>query len=268
MARLKVEGDREIYYENHSGEGPPVLLIHGWGMSARCWDLNLPVLLDAGHRVVAYDHRGCGHSDKDFDDVSIAAIAEDAVALVSELGLERPVVAGWSMGGAVAVEVAQRLGENIRGMVLLGPASPRYVQGDGWDVGATPEELEVTVGALAANRPGFLHDLATGVFKGDPGKPMIDWTWSIFMEAAPNADAALGDLATVDHRELLPTLEMPVLVCSGPEDQVVAHDTAVQAAELLPNARLVEFTDSGHAPFLQETEKFHQELLDFLSELD
>lgn len=267
MARLEVEGEKSIYYEDYSGDGAPIVLVHGWGMSARCWDYNVPALRDAGHRVVALDHRACGSSDKDFDEVSISAIAGDVVELVGELGLDRPAIVGWSMGGAVTVEAAAKLGDGIRGMVLIGAASPRYTKTEGWDIGGDQETMDQTVEALRVNRANFLHDLSVGVFKEDPGAAVIEWTWNIFMQASCNADSALAGLADIDHRDLLPTLEVPALICAGPDDQVVAYETSVKAAEMLPNGRLVDFANSGHAPFIEEREKFDGELLGFLADL-
>src|SRR5215218_8000891 len=106
MSYLAVAKHRNVYFEDHAGRGLPVLLIHGWGMSCRVWDSTLAALHHAGHRVVTFDHRGCGLSDKDFDEVSIESLAADAVAIVRHLGIKRIAVNGWSLGGAVAVATA------------------------------------------------------------------------------------------------------------------------------------------------------------------
>jgi non-heme chloroperoxidase len=267
MGRLEVEKGKGIYFEDYAGEGRPVVLVHGWGMSLRAWDYNLPALRQAGHRVLATDHRGCGRSDKDFEDVSISAIASDVVALIRERDVEQPVIVGWSLGAAVSVEVAEQLGDRAAGLVLIGSPSPRYTQAESWEIGGTPEAMADTATALRTNRAGFLHDLTTGVFKNDPGPAVIEWMWSIFMETSPNADLTLIALGELDHRELLPTLQLPALLCVGTEDLVVVPETSTRAAEMLPNARLVEFEESGHAPFIEEQEKFERELLDFLGGL-
>jgi non-heme chloroperoxidase len=264
MGRLAVEGNKEIYFEDYAGEGRPLILVHGWGMSCRTWDYNLPALRAAGHRVVSLDHRACGHSDKDFEDVSIAAIASDVVALVEGLGLESPVIVAWSMGAAVAVEAAETLGDRLAGLALIGTPSPRYLQAADWEFGGTPEAMQETAAALASNRPGFLHDLTLGVFKEDPGPAVVEWMWSIFMETSPNADASLIALGDLDHRELMPTMELPALLCVGAADVIVDPRTSAKAAELLPNGRVVDFAESGHAPFIEEQEKFERELLEFL----
>lgn len=265
MAWLDAENGRHVYYEDYAGAGRPVVLVHGWGMSLRCWDYNLPALRQAGHRVVALDHRGCGKSDKDFEDVSLGAIAADVASLVRERGLDSPVIVGWSLGAAVAVEAVAELGDEAAGLALVGSPSPRYLQAEGWEIGGTPEAMAETETALRTNRAGFLHDLTVGVFKSDPGSAVIEWMWSIFMETSPNADATLVSLGELDHRELLPTLPLPVLLCHGPADVVVAHQTSARAAEMFPNAKLVDFAESGHAPFIEEQEKFERELLDFIA---
>ena len=91
----------QIYFEDHAGptaDSKVMLLIHGWGMSVRCWDPILPALRGAGLRIISFDHRGCGMSDKDFSDVSIESIATDAVALLDHLNISTAVVNGWSLG--------------------------------------------------------------------------------------------------------------------------------------------------------------------------
>ena len=122
MPYLITDDQRQIYFEHHLGQGAqrrlPVLLLHGWGMSTRVWDTTVPALLAAGHSVVAFDQRGCGQSDKDFRENTIAASARDAVALLKHLGIGKVVVNGWSLGGAVAVDAAGLLGANCAAVVL------------------------------------------------------------------------------------------------------------------------------------------------------
>ena len=87
MARLAVDGTKSIYFEDLGGAGRALIMVHGWGMDNRCWDGVILPLLAAGHRVITMDHRGCGRSDHDFADVSIAANAADIAQLVDHLGL-------------------------------------------------------------------------------------------------------------------------------------------------------------------------------------
>jgi non-heme chloroperoxidase len=267
MGRLEVESGKSIYFEDYAGEGRPLVLVHGWGMSCRAFDYNLAALRGAGHRVLALDHRACGHSDKDFDDVSIGAIAGDVAKLVRERGADDAVLIGWSLGAAVTVEAADLLGEKVAGMVLIGTPSPRYMQGDGWEFGATEEAMEESKAGLTTARADTLYAISQGVCKNDPGPQVLNWMWNIFMETSPNADQSLIALGDVDHRELLPNMQVPTLLTVGSGDVIVDPRTSHAAGDLLPNARVVVFEDSGHAPFLEEQAKWESETLAFIAGL-
>jgi non-heme chloroperoxidase len=266
VAYLEVEPGNSIYYEHYRGDGPPIVLVHGWGMSCRVWDVNLPALLDAGHEVVSLDHRCCGHSDKDFDVMSTEAVAGDVGKLIETVGLKNPIVLGWSFGAAVTAQVAVDLGSALRGIVLVGPPTPRYTQTEGFPHGGTAEVMEETLTALAQTRPEFLHALSEGVCHQDVGKNTIEWMWQIFMQTSPRADAALADLGAIDHREALLSVTIPVLICKGAHDAIVDPAIADRAGELLPNSHVLTFEDSGHAPFLEERQKFDTALLGFLAD--
>jgi non-heme chloroperoxidase len=265
MSRFDVESGKSVYYEHYSGTAAPVVLVHGWGMSVRIWDLTLPALLEANHEVVSLDHRGCGLSDKDFAHVTIDAIAGDVVNLISAVGLERPIVVGWSLGAAVTARVAIELGSALGGIVLIGPPTPRYLQADDFPHGATADALDQTRIALRDTRPAFLRVLSQSVLHQDLGTAYEQWMWDIFMQTSPSADAALFDLGEIDHRAELRSVEIPALVCSGDHDVVVDPAIAQQAVETLPNARLLRFADSGHAPFLDERDKLNAALLEFVA---
>jgi pimeloyl-[acyl-carrier protein] methyl ester esterase len=266
MAHLDIDG-RRLYYEHYAGTARAVVLVHGWGMSVRCWDLVVPALLDAGHEVVTFDHRGCGQSDKDFDDVSIGAVGSDVVRLADHLGLDGFVLNGWSLGGAVAVDAAAKLGGRLAGLVLTAGATPKYLQGEGWPHGGTPDVFEQTLAALRDTRPTFLHMLSEGVCHADVGGPTIEWMWQIFLQTSPRADATLRNLGDIDQRDVLPTLSIPTLLVHGVHDAIVPFDIGVEASKMLPNSRFVEFESSGHAAFLEEPQKYRQVLLEFVADL-
>ena len=265
MAHLQVAGNRRIYFEHHAGSGAAVVLSHGWGMGCRVWDNTAARLLDAGRSVVVYDHRCCGASDKDFAEVSVDVLGADLAQLCGHLQLDRPVLNGWSLGGAVVVNAATRLGENLGGLVLTGAATPRYTQAEGFPHGGQAEDVAATVAALRADRVNFLRALYfDGVFARDPGEAVKDWCWRIALQASPGADASLADLAQLDQREDLARLSCPALVAVGAEDGVVAPDIGRAAAKCLANSELVEFEGCGHGVFLEDPEKYRQALLDFL----
>lgn len=267
MAYLETDSGR-IYYEHHAGTKDAVLLIHAWAMSTRVWDSTLSALLAAGHEVIAFDQRGCGRSDKDFSDFSIAALASDAVALIDRLGLGRVVVNGWSLGGAVATETAHRLGSRCKGLVLTCGASPRYTQADGFPHGGTADDVRATVAAIRPDRATFFHGIARAVCARPVSEAVLDWMWSIFMQAAPGADRSLGELATIDQREILAALKVPVLSIVGSEDVFTPPGIGEFAASCARNGRVVRFEGGGHGPMFEDYERYCAELLGFLAELE
>ena len=271
MGRISVEEGRQIHYEHYlggPGQRPTVVLSHGWGMGCRVWDNTVARLVDAGHGVVIYDHRCCGQSDKDFADVSIEALGADLASLCQHLQLDRPVLNGWSLGGAVVVDAAVRLGSNLGGLVLTGGATPRYTQGEGFPHGGQAQDVAATVAALRADRVNFLKALYfDGVFAREVGTDVKDWCWRIALQASSGADAALGALAQLDQRSAMANLPCPALVAVGGQDGVVAPEIGRYAAGCLANAVLVEFEDSGHAVFLEDADRYHGALLDFLTGL-
>ena len=265
MAYLDVEPARAIYFE-HQVRGPTtVLLSHGWGMGCRVWDTTVAALNDAGISTVAYDHRCCGRSDKTFADVSIEALGGDVVALCDHLGLSTPILNGWSLGGAVVVEAARRMGSRIGGMVLTAAATPRFTRCRDFPHGGTPEDVAGTVAAVRADRVNVLHGLYhSGVFARDVSAQIKDWAWRIALEASPAADASLGALASLDQREALRGLNVPALVVIGGKDGVVVPAIQRAAADCLPQCTRVEFAASGHAPFIEEPAAYHAALLQFV----
>ena len=212
MGYLERENGRRLYFEDHGGPGLPVMLIHGWAMSGRVWDATALALRAKGHRVITFDQRGCGLSDKDFDDSRIAASGGDVVALCDRLGLTSVVVNGWSLGGAVAVDAAGRLKARCAGVALTCGASPRYTRADDFPHGGAVSEVTDTVAAVGRDRATVLRGVAKIVCAKPVGEAVEDWMWSIFMQSTPCADASLTDLAQVDQRAQLAALTAPLLV--------------------------------------------------------
>ena len=99
-------GNIDLYYEDH-GSGKPVILVHGWPLSGRSWEKQVPILLYAGYRVITYDRRGFGDSSKPVSGYDYDTFAVDLQKLVTKLDLRDAALVGFSMGGG---EVARYLG--------------------------------------------------------------------------------------------------------------------------------------------------------------
>lgn len=266
MAYLERDNGR-VYYEDHGKGKRAIFLLHGWGMSVRVWDTVMLRLLEEGYRVVLMDHRGCGESDKDFDDMSIGAIAGDALSLIEALDLPRVVVNGWSLGGAVAVEAAHRLAERCEGLALTCGASPIYTQKPDLALGGTSADMAATVQAMSDDRITFLDGLSKAVCAKPVGASIEHWMWRMFTQSSPRAISTLAELDTLDQRAILAGLELPILSYVGGQDGFVAPDICRWVGDNNANARLVEMPECGHAPFVEERVRYLEELVGFLDTL-
>lgn len=267
MARFECGEGRSVYYEHHRGAGRPVVLIHGWGMNGRIWAGTVEALTADGHAVIVVDHRGCGQSDRDFEDMSIAAIAADVAGIVRGLTDQAVVLNGWSLGGAVAVEAARQLGVQAAGVVLTCGASPRFVRCDDFPHGGEPGGVEASADALAADRAGFFRGLAEAVCAKPVSAPTIDWMWAAFIDSGPNAIASLRDLAVTDQRAILRTLDIPLLSIVGSADPILDPQVGIAAGEMAPKGKVAMMEGCGHAPFIEDAPAYLAALRGFLSGL-
>lgn len=266
MAYLTVDGKHRVYFEDHGAGDCALVLIHGWGMDARVWDGVLMPLLADDRRVIVMDHRGCGRSDHDFPDLSIAAIAGDVARLVGETGASRAVLNGWSLGGAVATQAAHDLGATCAGLILTAGASPIYTQKADLALGGTAEDVLATVAAIDADRINVLRGVADAVCARPVSTHVTEWMARSFINSSARATATLAELAFIDQREMLLALDMPVLSFICGRDGFVAPQIGQWVADHHPRARGVRYPDSGHAPFIEERDAYLEALRGFLDQ--
>ncbi len=267
MPYIDTDDGSRTYFEHHRGDKTPVLFIHGWGMSGEYWNSAAEALVASRHGAVLMDHRGCGRSDRDFADLSIDAIAHDVAAIVEQCGLEKVVLNGWSLGGAVAVAAADILGDKVAGMILTCAATPRYVQGDDFPHGGTAEDVAAIAGAIIADRPGFFRSLAQGAAAEGANPALTDWFERGFLASGPRASETLMGLTTLDQRKMLASFSFPILSIGGGKDGIADPAIAGYAAKCAANGTLLTFETCGHSPHLEDPVTYHEALLAFLGDL-
>ncbi|MGP1281369.1 MAG: alpha/beta fold hydrolase [Parasphingopyxis sp.] len=266
MAGLERDG-KQLYFEDRPGDGRPVLLIHGWSASLRVWDTVSDALVRAGNRVIAFDQRGCGESDKDFGSATLEESIGDTIALIDHLALENVVVNGWSLGGAVALGSAVR-NDKVSGLVLTCGAAPRYTRADDFPYGGTEADVHAVVEALRKDRPGTFREMATAVCSAEISNGVEEWIWQLFLKSTPLANRAILDLAQSDQRSELGALAVPVLSVTGGRDNFVVPAIGLEAARIAPHGTHVSFDHCGHAPFLEDFDGYMTALSRFLKDLD
>jgi non-heme chloroperoxidase len=263
--------DIEIYYEDH-GAGQPVVLIHGYPLSGRAWDKQVPALLEAGYRVITYDRRGFGKSSQPTSGYDYDTFAADLSALVEHLDLRDAVLVGHSMGTG---EVTRYLGSHgsarVAKGVLLSPIPPYLLQaGDNPD--GVPQGLfDGFAAAARADTPTWMKGFLDNFYNIDTlrGTLISDQayqaSWNLAVTASATAAVACIQTWTTDFRDDLPKIDVPILVVQGDADQVLPLDkTGARLPGLIKDATLVVIEGGPHAIAWTHAGGVNTALLDFL----
>jgi non-heme chloroperoxidase len=264
-------GAIELHYEDH-GSGPPVVLIHGYPLSGRAWDKQVPALLAAGHRVITYDRRGFGGSSQPTAGYDYDTFAADLRTLIDTLDLHDATLVGHSMGTG---EVTRYLGTHgsarVARAVLVSPIPPFLRQADDNPEGLPGSLFDGFVQAATADGPawmkGFLDnfyniDVLGGTLVSDQA---FQVSWNV--AAAASATAAVSCITTweTDFRADLPKIDVPVLVIQGDADRILPFPaTGKRLPGLIKDVRLVVIEGGPHAIAWTHTDQVNQALLSFL----
>ena len=267
-------GNIELYYEDH-GSGKPVVLIHGYPLSGASWEKQVPVLLNAGYRVITYDRRGFGKSSQPTTGYNYDTFAEDLHKLITHLKLRDFTLVGFSMGGG---EVARYLGKygskDVSKAVIISGVPPYLLK-----TADNPEGVDASVFAGHRESRGrrplcVLHRASSristtptcswgSVSANKPSRPAGT------SAASASATASLACVATwhEDFREDLARIDVPTLVIHGDADRILPITAAgLRTAKLIKGARLLVVKDGPHCVTWTHAEEVNAELLSFLGE--
>jgi non-heme chloroperoxidase len=261
----------ELHYEDH-GSGKPVVLIHGYPLSGASWEKQVPVLLDAGYRVVTYDRRGFGKSSQPTTGYNYDTFAEDLRELITHLKLRDFCLVGFSMGGG---EVARYLGKygskDASKAVIISGVPPFLLKTADNQEGVDGSVFAGIEKAVAADRyaffTGFFQNFYnTDVFLGKRvSEQAVQANWNV--AAGSSATASLACVATwhEDFREDLARIDVPTLVMHGDADRILPITAAgLRTAKLIKGARLLVVKDGPHCITWTHAEEVNAELLNFL----
>jgi non-heme chloroperoxidase len=263
----------EIYYEDH-GAGRPVVLIHGWPLSGRTWERQVPALVSAGHRVVAYDRRGFGKSSQPWTGYDYDTFADDLAAVVDHLDLRDVTLVGFSMGGGEVVRYLSRGGvEHVRPPGPVVGVSPYlYRSDDNPDGGIDDATLQGLQAGVKGDRLAFLDHFTKGFFGVDRrpellSEPARHYFWRIASEASPRGTLdCISAFSTTDFRAEMGAVTVPALVLHGDSDAIVPFEVSGRRShEMLPDSRLVVVEGAPHGLLATHPDEVNAALLDFLA---
>ena len=254
----------------------PIVLIHGWPLSLQSWEYQIPKIVDAGFRCIAYDRKGFGKSCATWNGYDYDALAEDLHALIDELQLKNVVLVGFSMGGGEVVRYIANYGnKNISKVALISSIIPLVKQTVDNENGVPQKNLDEIVHQLQTNRLEFLDGFHKGFYnygllKKSVSKEQLDFDFSVSSHASPVATlkAALSWMDT-DFRKECQMINVPTLIIHGKEDQTVPIKTAGdQASKLIPHATYIVYEDAPHGLNITHKEQLNMDLVEFLLNIE
>ena len=272
-----------IHYEDH-GAGQPVVLIHGYPLSGRAWDRQVPALLEAGYRVITYDRRGFGASSQPATGYDYDTFAADLHALLEHLDLRDAVLAGHSMGTGEVTRYLARYGSGdhrgrqlghhrprVAKAVLISPIPPYLLQAPDNPDGVPQALFDGFAAAARADTPAWMKGFLDTFYNIDTlrGTLVSDQAWQASWNLAVTASAAAAVACiatwTTDFRADLPEIDVPVLVIHGDADQVLPLDkTSKRLPGLIKDMQLTVVEGGPHAIPWTHAAQVNTALLDFL----
>ncbi len=271
MVGKENSSDIQLYYEDH-GSGDPVVLIHGYPLSSASWEKQIPVLLEAGQRVITYDRRGFGKSSQPTTGYNYDTFAEDLHKLVTHLKLRNFALVGFSMGGG---EVARYIGKHgskgVSKAVIIGGIPPYLLKTADNADGVDASVFEGIQKAVAADRYAFFSEFFKNFFNTDVflGKRIseqaVQASWNVAASASATASLACVPTWHEDFRNDVARIDVPTLVIHGDADRIVPiKASGEKTAKLVKGARLVTIKDGPHAVNWTHADEVNAELVNFL----
>ena len=264
-------GNIDLYYEDH-GTGKPVVLIHGYPLSGASWEKQVPVLLDAGHRVITYDRRGFGKSSQPTTGYDCDTFAEDLHKLVTQLELRDFTLVGFSMGcGEVARYLGKYGSKDVSKAVIISGVPPFLMKTPDNPEGVDGSVFEGIKKAIVADRYAFFTDFFKNFYNTDlllgkrVSEQAVQASWNIAAGASATASLACVPTWYEDFRNDLNRVDVPTLVIHGDADRILPiAASGLRTAKLIKGARLLVVKDGPHCITWTHAEQVNGGLLEFL----
>ncbi|MBO9468702.1 alpha/beta hydrolase [Endozoicomonas sp. G2_2] len=276
MAFLEVDRENnapvELYYEDH-GSGKPVVLIHGWPLSGRSWEKQVPALVEAGHRVITYDRRGFGKSSQPWTGYDYDTFARDLSTLLEHLDLNEVTLVGFSMGGGEVARYIGTYGSARVAKAVLAAAVPPYLYkaDDNPDGGLDDATIEQFENGVKSDRLAFFEDFATNFFSTEGGGLLVSeasrqYHRDIAWFASPKGTLdCIGAFGRTDFRDDLAKFDVPTLVIHGDSDGIVPFEVSgKRSVDAIADSSLALIEGGPHGINATHPEAFNKALLDFI----
>jgi len=271
MGTITTQDGTTIFYKDWGPkDAQPIVFHHGWPLSADDWDNQMMFFLGEGYRVVAHDRRGHGRSDQTDGGNEMDTYAADVIALAAALDLKNAIHIGHSTGGGeVAHYVARAEPGRVAKAVLIGAVPPVMLKSEANPGGLPMEVFDGFRASLAANRAQFYRDIPSGPFYGfnRPGAKISEgvignwWRQGMIGGIKAHYDC-IKAFSETDFTEDLKTIDVPVLLMHGDDDQIVPiADSAIIGIKLLKHGTLKIYKGLPHGMCTTHPEVVNPDLL-------
>ncbi|SFJ77288.1 Pimeloyl-ACP methyl ester carboxylesterase [Paenibacillus sp. UNC496MF] len=277
MAKITVGKENntpiELYYED-IGAGKPVVLIHGWPLSGRSWEAQIPALVEAGNRVIVYDRRGFGASSQPWYGYDYDTFAADLNQLLTQLDLHDVTLVGFSMGGGEVARYIGTYGTERVCKAVFAAAVPPYL----YKSAEFPEEGVLDEATIAmfeqgvrSDRIAFLDSFTRNFFTAGDKSDLVSEEFRLYNRdiaafASPKGTLdCISAFSRTDFRADLTKVNVPTLIIHGDSDAIVpVEGSGIKTHEAIPGSKLVVIKGGPHGVNATHAEEFNKSLLEFI----
>lgn len=271
MSTLKLKDGTELYYKDW-GTGQPIVFHHGWPLSGDDWDAQMIFFLQQGYRVIAHDRRGHGRSTQTATGHEMETYASDVAQLVEALDLKNAIHVGHSTGGGEVIRYVNKYGKGrVAKAVLVSAVTPIMVKNANNPDGVPTNIFDEIRLQTATNRQQYFKDFSLAFYgynrPGAQEKQGIrdNWWRQGMMGSILAHYECIKAFSETDFTEDLRSVDVPVLVLHGEDDQIVPYQiTALAAAKLLKQGKLITYPGFPHGMPTTEAATINKDILAFI----
>jgi non-heme chloroperoxidase len=271
MNYLSTSDGTQLYLKDW-GQGPSVILVHGWPLSSDSWDDQAMAIAEAGYRVITYDRRGFGRSSQASGGYDFDTLADDLAAVIDYTETVDAVLVGFSMGGGeIARYMSRHEGKNVVKTALVSSILPFLRLTGSNPFGTAQSVFDEMIESLKQDRPkflaGFFNDFfSVSIIAKTVSDPLLEWARTVSMQAGLTATIECAKIfASTDFRDELKAFKVPTLIIHGTDDKTVPIDASARAAvKAIAHATLIEYEGAPHGLFATEKTRLAHDLLEFI----
>lgn len=261
------DGVRLSMREHGNPNGPAVVFVHGIAQSQLAFYKQMQGELATKYRLITYDLRGHGESDKPMDATAYTSgrrMSEDLQAVIDASGAKRPVIVGWSLGGIIVAQYLSDYGSaHVAGVNFVGariaqpPGQAQRMPGGAHLRQMLTDDLGQNIRATAS----FVRACVAAPLPPEDFQLMLGYNMASPVHAR---QATLKWSGGTQFAQALKQIKAPVLVSHGRQDQVISPAVAEEAGRIIPGAKVSLYNQAGHSPFFEDAARFNRELAEFI----